>query len=146
MKCSRPWVVIQSVVYFPSASLHYVSRENFLFLWLDPRQIGIRVWNLRFDSRKLLEPEPSVRFGPGSRNQAKFGVGQRWKHYKLFSWYRIGQHKLNWLCLTIFSGQELQLTHTLENDKGPIDAKYVEEGFAFKTPENAGVDIFLSSC
>ena len=31
MKCSGPWVVMPSVVYFPSASLHYVSRENFIF-------------------------------------------------------------------------------------------------------------------
>ena len=37
-------------------------------------------------------------------------------------------------------------TRTLKDDRGPIDAKYVEEGFAFKIPENTGVDIFLSSC
>ena len=139
MKCSGPRVVRPSVVYFPSASLHYVSRENFLFLWLDPRQIGIRVWYLTAENWSGPSLESRVRFRLGPGNEAEYWICQRCQHYKITGIVLV-KVKCFRILIGLFAPRHLRIwcSH---------DWQYSHSQLAsFNIPENTGVDIFWGSC
>ena len=120
-------------------TLKRAPNENFLFLWLDPRQIGIRVWYLTAENCSGPSLESRVRFRLGLGNEAEYWICQRCQHYKIAGIVLV-KVKCFRILIGLFSSRHLRIwcSH---------DWQYSHSQLAsFNIPENTGVDIFWASC